>query len=138
MPVDFTATPLFFIVFSACFFIGSFGVFILRKLRLKSGCDIAVEGRVVDIKNPMLKVHSLTQKGGIVEVEYNVNGERYTMNIGKHTGGIKRLFHIGERVELVCDAENPSAVYWKNSPYLYLLMVISSIILAFSIITISV
>ncbi|MBQ6336377.1 MAG: hypothetical protein IJI50_04010 [Ruminococcus sp.] len=131
---DFTTKPLFFALFFACFFLGSLGVFILRKLRLKSGRDIAVEGRVADIKYASLKLRSLTQKGDIVEVEYKVNGVRYTMNIGNHTKGIKRIFHVGERVELVCNAENPRIVYWKSSPVLYLFMVISSVAFVFSII----
>ena len=131
----------FFRPFLRLLFFGSLGVLILRKLRLKSGRYRLVEGRVVDIDDPFVKSNMLTQKGYSVEIEYYVNGENYSLFIGNYHNHYTYItplksYRLGERVELIFDTKNPNVAFRKRSPYLYIFMVISSVMLVLSIITI--
>lgn len=144
MKNDIFNSPIFFVAFSSCFFIFFFGSFILRQIRIRNGRYKIVEGRVISIEDSFASNRSIGQKGRDVNVEYYIDGDRYTMNIGGFSGKthgnntfsrISRSFQLGEKVILLYDVKNPKIVFRKSSPFLYLGMLISSVILVFSVVT---
>lgn len=121
-------------IFAGCAFIFFSGRVILRILRLKSGRYIIVEGRVthVDYTNDRLK--SLSQKGYSAEIEYYINGEKYSLSSIEGRSGYyyahpSKVYSLGERIELICDTRNPRIAFRKSNPFPFIGMIVSAVIL---------
>lgn len=120
-------------IFAGCAFIFFFGRVILRIVRLKSGRYIIVEGRVthVDYTNDRLK--SLSQKGYSAEIEYYINGDKYSLSSVEGRPGYyarpSKVYSLGERIELICDTQNPRIAFRKSNPFPFIGMIVSAVIL---------
>ena len=127
------------IVISAAVFILSVCFKLLRNSRIANGRYKPVEGRVVRVNNFFGRGNTVSNKGSDVDVEYIVDGKRFTVtNPGEismgifsvHSGGRRRkpVRRVGEKVELLYDTKHPSVVRSPDSgKHIYSVMAICAV-----------
>ncbi len=124
---------IFGCIIAGCAFIFFAGIVILRFVRLRNGRYIIVEGRITNVDYASNRFRSLSQKGYSAEIEYYVNGEKYIFSSAERRPGYyaypSKVYSLGEKIELICDTQNPRIAFRKSNPFPYLGMIISAVVL---------